>query len=449
MNPTTAELRKWDRQHVWHAFTQMAEYEPFVVVAGEGNELIDIDGRRFLDGVCSIWCNVHGHRNPKLDRALRDQLDKVAHVTSLGMSNPPAIELSKRLTEVAPAGLQHVFFASDGSSAVEVAIKMALQYFRQRDNAPCVRSKYVAFGNAYHGDTLGSVSVGGVERFHAMFRPLLFDVIRQPMPDSYRLPEGVRADQLCAHHLGILESLLEDRHEEIAAIVVEPLMQCAAGMIRHPEGLLRGIREVTARHDVLLIADEVAVGFGRTGTLFACEQEQVQPDLLCLGKGLTGGYLPMSATLATTDIWNAFLGDYASSRTFYHGHTFGGNPLAAAVALASLELFETEDVLPRVRRNAEYLSRRLAESIGEHPNVGDIRQRGLIVGIELVRDRSTADPFNWEDRIGHRVCDAALEEGVWLRPLGNVVVLMPPLSIREDELDRIVTAVQHGLERVL
>jgi len=444
--PSRSDLLRWDREIVWHAFTQMAEYEPLVIERAEGCTLFDIDGRAYLDGVSSMWCNLHGHRHPRLDAALRQQLERVAHVTQLGSSNPTTIELAKRLVDIAPPGLAHVFFSDDGATAVEVALKMAFQYWRQRPRPKPEKNLYVALGDAYHGDTLGSVSVGGVERFHAMFRPLLFDVLRTPAPDMYRLPANVSPDAACGHYLAAMDRLLAEHHERIAAVVIEPLVQAAAGMIVHPSGYLRGVRELTRRFTVLLIADEVAVGFGRTGTMFACEQEGVTPDLLCLAKGLTAGYLPLAATLATDEIWRAFLGTYAESRTFFHGHTYGGNPLGAAVALASLDVFAEEQTLERLRPKIDRLSGHLAR-IARLPHVGDVRQRGLIAGIELVRDKQSKEPYPWEERRGMRVCDNARMEGVLLRPLGNVVVVMPPLAITLEELDRICTTVEHGIER--
>jgi adenosylmethionine---8-amino-7-oxononanoate aminotransferase len=355
--------------------------------------------------------------------------------------------LAKRLVDIAPAGLEHVFFSDDGATAVEVALKMALQFWRQRDDPRPNKTTYLALDNAYHGDTLGSVSVGGVERFHAMFRPLLFDVLRAPAPDMYRLPKGVTSAAALAHYLGAVERILADEHERIAAMVVEPLVQAAAGMLMHPSGYLHGLRELTRRYDVLLIADEVAVGFGRTGTMFACQQEQVTPDLLCLAKGLSGGYMPVAATLTTDQVWQAFLGTYGQSKTFFHGHTYGGNPLGAAVALATLDVFDEEQTLDRAKPNIKRLAEHL-ERIAGHPHVGDARQCGLIAGIELVRDRSTKEPYPWEERLGTRVCDWARGQGVLLRPLGNVLVIMPPLSVRLDELDRICHAVEAGIAAV-
>ncbi|QDU27420.1 L-Lysine-8-amino-7-oxononanoate aminotransferase [Anatilimnocola aggregata] len=444
-SPTREQLEAWDRELVWHAFTQMTEHQPFIIQRAEGCTLYDLEGRAYLDGVSSLWCNVHGHRHPTIDAAIRAQLDQVAHVTSLGMAHPTTIKLARRLVDLAPAGLGHVFFSDSGATAVEVALKMAFQFWQQCEQPQPKKTKYLAFENAYHGDTLGSVSVGGVPRFHEMFRPLLFEVLRLPSPTMYRLPTNVTRENACEYFLNLVAQVLEHQHAEIAAVIVEPLMQCAAGMILHPPGFLRGLRELTRQHDVLLIADEVAVGMGRTGRMFACQQEDVQPDLLCLAKGITGGYLPLAATLATDRIWQAFLGTYSSSRTFFHGHTYGGNPLGAAAALATLDVFEQEQTLAnmpaKIARLQEYLAR-----IALHPNVGDVRQLGLIAGIELVRDRVTQEPFPWGERRGQRVCNHALTRGVWLRPLGNVVVMMPPLNIKLEELDRICLAVEEGIE---
>ena len=306
-SPSPDQLHSWDRTLVWHAFTQMAEYEPLILERGEGCYVFDLDGRRYLDATSSLWCNVHGHRHPRIDAAIRAQLDRVAHVSNLGTSNPTTISLARRLVDLAPPGLGHVFFSDDGATAVEVALKMAFQYWRQRPNPKPQKTCYVALGEAYHGDTLGAVSVGGVARFHELFRPLLFETLRVPAPDAYRLPPGVPEDRLLEHSLAAIDRLLVEHHARIAVLVIEPLVQAAAGIIVHPSGYLRGVRELTRKYDVLLIADEVAVGFGRTGRMFACEHEAVTPDLFCIAKGLTGGYLPMAATLTTEEIWQAFL----------------------------------------------------------------------------------------------------------------------------------------------
>jgi adenosylmethionine---8-amino-7-oxononanoate aminotransferase len=462
--PGSEDLKTWDRTLVWHAFTQMAEYEPLILERARGCVLWDIDGREYIDGVSSLWCNIHGHRHPKIDAAIRAQLDRVAHVSSLGGSNPTTIELAKRLVDLVPPGLKHVFFSDDGATAVEVAIKMALQYWRQRKDPRPEKTCYLALGDAYHGDTLGSVSVGGVERFHAMFRPLLFDTLRVPAPDTYRTPgdcpdfreakmglsplEHLCNDTLCKYHLEKLERVLAEHHCSIAAMVIEPLVQAAAGMIVHPAGYLRGVRELTRKYDVLLIADEVAVAFGRTGKMFACEHEDVMPDFLCLAKGITGGYLPLAATLATDEIYRAFLGTYAESKTFFHGHTYGGNPLGAAAALASLDIFEEEKTLYHLQAKIARLKEHLAQ-LGQLSHVGHVRQCGLIGAIELVRDRATKAPYPWEEKRGLRVCDYARSEGVLLRPLGNVIVIMSPLSITLEQLDKILGAVERGINKTI
>lgn len=445
--PSLDQIKRWDREHYWHGFTQMAEYEPWIIDSARGCTLVTIDGEEVLDGVSSLWCNVHGHRHPKIDAAIRAQLDRVAHVTSLGGGNTTTIELARRLAEMAPGDLNHVFFSSDGSSSVEVAIKIALQYWRQCENPRPNKTRYVGLGEAYHGDTLGSVSMGGMDRFHATFRPLLFEALRLPVPETYRLPDGVTPETACDHYLAQAEALLRERHEEIAAFVIEPLVQGAAGMVTHPPGYLRGVRELTRKYDVLLIADEVAVGMGRAGTMFACEQENVAPDLLCLAKGLTGGYLPMAVTLANDTVYNAFLGEYAELKTFFHGHTYGGNPLASAAALATLDLFNEERTLenlqPKIARLNEHLCR-----IAEHPHVGNIRGRGFMAGIELVQDRATKTPYPWQQRRGLQACNHARAKGVWLRPLGDVVILMPPLAVSMEELDQILLAAEYGIEEV-
>lgn len=431
---TRAELLDWDRRHYWHAFTQMAEYEPLVIARAEGCRLIDIDGREYLDGASSMWCNVHGHNHPRINAAIGDQLERVAHCTSLGMGCDTTVRLAKRLADLAPGNLEHVFFSSDGSSAVEVALKGAFQYWRQcRDPKP-EKTKYIALGEAYHGDTIGSASVGGIARFQGIFGPLLFDVIRAPVPDPRKLPAGTSPEAATEHFLSQLERLLEAHHQEVAALVIEPLVQFAAGMVMHPPGYLRGVRELTRRYEVLLIADEIATGFGRAGTMFACDQEDVVPDFLCLGKGLTGGYLPMSATLTHDEIYQAFLGEYHEGRTLYHGHTYGGNPLAAAAALASLDLFDEVQTLaklqPKMARLAEHLC-----ALAEHPHVTTTRQRGLVGALELTPNKATGLPYPVDERRGWQVCREALRRGVWIRPLGDVLYVAPPLAIVIDELD--------------
>lgn len=425
-------LVNWDREHLWHPFTQMQgfrEEELLIITRGEGAYLYDSQGRRYLDGVSSLWTNVHGHRRPELDQAVREQLERVAHSTLLGIAHPPVIVLARRLAEIAPPGLNKVFYSDSGSTAVEVALKMAFQYWQLRGLPQ--KQRFLKLSGAYHGDTLGAVSVGGIALFHDIFQPLLFETLEAPAPYCYRCPEEKDCREQCLERL---EELVGRHHQELAAVILEPVMQGAAGMIPQPPGYLARVREVTRRHNVLLIADEVATGFGRTGRMFACEQEGVSPDLLCLAKGITGGYLPLAATLATDEIYRAFLGEFEEFQAFFHGHTYTGNPLAAAAAVASLEIFEKEEVIKSLPPKIEKLSR-LLEEMKENPHVGDIRQRGLMVGIELVKDRETRESFPVARRTGHRVILEARKRGVILRPLGDVLVLMPPLCIGEEELD--------------
>jgi adenosylmethionine-8-amino-7-oxononanoate aminotransferase len=432
------DLYLWDRQHFWHSFTQMAEYESLVIDRAEGVWMIDIRGRRLLDGASSMWCNVHGHNHPVLNRAICDQLAKVAHTTSLGMGNSTTVRLARRLVELAPAGLEHVFFSSDGSSANEVALKAAFQYWRQCERPRPRKTKFLAFGEAYHGDTLGAASVGGIAKFQSVFEPLLFEVIRAPQPDA-------RRQTTASECLAEVERLLAQHHDELAAVIVEPRLQGAAGMVLQPPGFVRGLRELATKFNVLMIADEVATGFGRTGTMWACEQEGIAPDLMTLGKGLTGGYLPMAATLATKEIWEAFLGDASSGRALYHGHTYSGNPTAAAVALASLDLFEQEQTLEKLPAKIEHLGRGLAR-LAESPHVAHPRQCGMMIAFDLVADKATGRPFAPQQGAGGKFAAAALQHGVWLRARSDMAYAMPPLSITHDEIDLLVAGLEAGLE---
>ncbi len=442
---TTAELLALDAAHVWHPFTQMQGWlddQPLVIDRAEGNWLIDTDGRRWLDAISSLWVTVHGHRKAELDAAVRAQLDKVAHCTLLGQASVPSIELAAKLVSLAPTGLTRVFYSDSGSTSVEIAVKMAYQYW-QLVGRPG-KQKFVALREAYHGDTIGSVSVGGVDLFHERFRHLLFPVHHVATPHAYRW-QGV--DPLEESLLEI-EALLSARHEELAGFVVEPLVQGAAGMFLQPEGWLRRVAALCRQYDVLLICDEVATGFGRTGTMFAVEHEGVTPDLMCVAKGLTGGYLPLAATLASDRVYQAFLGRFDEAKTFFHGHTYTGNPLACAVALANLAIFESEQTLPRMKAVEAVLAEGLAE-VAKLPQVGDVRRRGFMVGVELVKDRATKEPFDFAERMGFRVCLAARAHGVLLRPLGNVVVLMPPLSLTVDEARLVTRALHDAITRTL
>jgi adenosylmethionine-8-amino-7-oxononanoate aminotransferase len=442
------EVRRWDVDHVWHPFTQMAEYaatDPLVVVAAEGHYLVDDRGRRLFDATSALWCNLFGHRVPAIDAALREQLGRVAHSTLLGATHPPAAELARRLTEIAPPGLDHVFFSDDGATAVESALKIAFQHrllTRGRDAA--AQSVFLGLENAYHGDTLGAAAVGGVAVFHDTFRPILLRTLKVPAPYCYRCPAGRTPEDCPLHRAEELEQVLDREQGRVCAVILEPAVQAAAGMIVHPEGFLSRVAELTRRHGALLILDEVATGFGRTGTLFACQREGVTPDILCLAKGLTGGYLPLAATLVTGEVYRAFLGRYEEHRHFFHGHTYTGNPLGCAAALATLRLLADGTVVAGVARKADVLREALAP-VARHPNVGEVRQLGLMCGVELVADRTTKAGFPPEERGGYRLCLALRDRGVYVRPLGDVVVLMPPLTSSEDELEHLAAALHAGL----
>jgi adenosylmethionine-8-amino-7-oxononanoate aminotransferase len=413
-----------DRDRVWHPFTQQrawCEEEPLVIERGEGSHLIATDGRRYIDGVSSLWCNVHGHRHPGIDAAVTAQLEKVAHSTMLGLTHPGAAELADRLVELAPPGLARVSYSESGSTAVEIALKMAFQFQQQRGGQHARRTSFVHLRESYHGDTVGSVSVGGIDLFHSTYRPLLFP--------THVVEPGDAED---------LERVLSIHEEEIAAVIVEPLVQGAAGMLTHPPGYLRRVRELCDAFGVLLVCDEVATGFGRTGTMLACEQEEVAPDLLCLAKGLTGGYLPLAATLSSERIYEGFLGAPEEYRTFFHGHTYTGNPLACAAALANLDAFAQERTLERLQPKIALLWE-LLDGIAAMPEVTDVRGRGVMVGIDL----GAHDPAL---RLGHRVTVEARKRGAIIRPLGDVVVLLPPLSISEADLRSLVEIAAESIE---
>ncbi len=436
------KIERWDKSVVWHPFTQMKEWarDPIVVIEkSKGNTLIDTRGRRYIDGVSSLWCNVHGHRVPEVDRAIRGQLGKIAHSTFLGLSHVSAVELSQSLIRIAPKGLTKVFYSDSGSAAVEVALKMSFQYWQLKGFSQ--KRTFLKLKNAYHGDTLGSVSVGGISLFHKLFHPLLFKTLTADAPylyrDSFRGADEKYAE-FCAKKV---ENVLKKHHRKICAVIVEPMMQGAAGMLKQPPGYLSRIRQLTKRYGVHLIADEVATGFGRTGKMFACDHERIRPDILCLAKGLTAGYLPLSATLTTQEIYDAFLGDYSDFKAFFHGHTYSANPLACAAAIANLSLFKKNKTLSRLQPKIRLLAREL-EKIKALCHVGDVRQAGFMVGIELVQDKTTKKPYPLSQKRGFRVALLARTKGVMIRPLGNVVVLMPPLSITQKELRKLCRVVK-------
>jgi adenosylmethionine-8-amino-7-oxononanoate aminotransferase len=438
-NGRNRQLELDDKRYIWHPFTQMQDYSleaPLIIEKGEGCTLVDIHGNAYLDGVSSLWTNVHGHRKHRLDLAIREQLDRIAHSSLLGLSNVPAIELAKKLIGIAPQGLTKVFYSDNGSTAVEIALKMAFQYHQQAHGQNGDKRKFIAFRNAYHGDTIGSVSVGGIDIFHEKYSPLLFHAYKAESPYCYRCPWERCYPSCSLECLMRLEVLMKSHAHEVCALVIEPSVQGAAGMLIQPPGFLKGVRDLCTKYDILMIADEVAVGFGKTGRMFACDHEGVVPDMMALAKGISGGYLPLAATLTTEGIYQGFLGRYEEFKTFFHGHTYTGNPLACAAAIANLEIFAEERLLEKLGDKIRLLAERL-DSFRSLLHVGDIRQMGIMVGIELVADRLSRRPFEPKEKIGHRVILEARRRGLIIRPLGNVIVLMPPLSISTEEIERL------------
>jgi adenosylmethionine-8-amino-7-oxononanoate aminotransferase len=445
-------LVEQDREFLWHPFTQMkewAEEEPVIIAEGRDCFIRDIRGRWYLDGVSSIWVNIHGHRKPELDDAIRRQLDSIAHTTLLGLGNVPAIRLAERLAGLMRSafgerGPCRVFYSDNGSTAVEAALKMAFQYWLHKGVKG--RNRFISLRNGYHGDTLGAVSVGGVDIFHKTFEPLLFKTYQAASPYCYRCESGKRAEDCGLYCLKDLDGILKEHAEETAALIIEPLIQCAGGMIVFPPGYLSGVQSLCRRYGVLLIADEVATGFGRTGRMFACEHEEVVPDIICLSKGITGGYLPLAATIATEEVYRAFLGEFGELKTFFHGHSYTGNPLAAACALACLDVFEKEETLKHLEPRIADLEAWLAR-ISAHPHVGEARSVGLMARVELVRDKESREPYPWEEKMGWRAARVAMDEGVFIRPLGNVLVIMPPLAIGREHLARMCSVLEGAIEK--
>jgi adenosylmethionine---8-amino-7-oxononanoate aminotransferase len=444
-------LEKIDQNVLWHPFTQMRDYArtpPLIIEEGKGSYVKDIYGRWYLDGVSSLWVNVHGHRRREIDEAIIQQVRKISHSTLLGISNVPAIELAEQLVKIAPGGLSKVFYSDNGSTAVEVALKMAFQFWKQSSKKDPKKKKFMALKNGYHGDTIGSVSAGGIDLFHGIYRPLLFPTLKVESPYCYRCPIHQTFPQCGIECLNLLEETMKRHHSEAAAFVLEPIVQGAGGMIVFPRGYLKEARFLCTKYNVLMIADEVATGFGRTGKMFACEHEKVSPDLMAISKGISAGYLPLAATLTREGIYRAFLGEVEELKTFYHGHSYTGNPLACRAALASLELFKKERILEALQPKIRFLREEL-QKFYSFQNVGDIRQKGMMVGIELVKDREKKTPFPLKDRMGHRVILEARRRGLIIRPLGDVIVLMPPLSITEEELKRLTQVVFDSMETIL
>ncbi|OGU00987.1 MAG: adenosylmethionine--8-amino-7-oxononanoate transaminase [Geobacteraceae bacterium GWC2_48_7] len=446
---STKQLQELDKRHVWHPFTQMQDWEQedsIVIERGEGNWLIDSTGKRYLDGVASMWTNVHGHCRKELNDALKAQVDRLEHSTLLGLASEQSILLAHRLSGITPPGLDRFFYSDNGSTAMEVAVKMAYQF--QVHHGRANRSRFITFKNAYHGDTLGAVSIGAIATYHNIFKPLMFETIQAPSPYCYRCELGFSGRENCSFNcLKALETLIFEHGETCAGLVIEPLLQGAGGMIVQPPGFLRGVRKLCDRHGLLMITDEVATGFGRTGKMFACEHEEVVPDIMSLSKGITAGYLPLAVTAASSEVYEAFLGAYAELKTFFHGHTFSGNPLAAAVALRSLDLFEEDNLLKNLQPKIARISERLAE-FKILPHVGDIRHCGMAAGIELVENKNSRRAYPWEQKIGIQVCLEARKYGIFSRPLGNTIVFFPPLAIKDDELELLLNGLEKAISSV-
>ena len=439
------ELIEKDLKYIWHPYTQMKDYEsekPIIIEKGKGIYVWDIEGNKYIDGVSSWWVNTLGHSHPRLNKALLEQAEKIEHVIFAGFTHKPAIELAERLVKLTPDELSRVFYSDNGSTAVEVALKMAYQYWNQKGFPQ--KTKFVALKNSYHGDTLGAVSVGGVDLFHKMYKPLLFDIYQAESPYCYRCQNGLNKENCNMACLKSVEELFKAHSDTIAGIIVEPLIQAAGGMIIYPPEYLSKLRELCDKHNVLLIDDEVAMGFGRTGKMFGFEHSGVVPDIICLAKGLTAGYLPLAVTMMTDEIYSAFYDDYEKCKTFYHGHSFTGNPLAACVAVENLKILEEEKIMEQIQPKAKRLGDAV-QKFWELEHVGDVRHLGMIAAVELVKDKATKEPFPFEERIGSKIYAESLKRGAILRPLGNIIYFMPPYVITEDEIE---TLVNIGFEAV-
>jgi adenosylmethionine-8-amino-7-oxononanoate aminotransferase len=443
------KLKELDHTYLWHPFTQMQDWmgeEPCIISRGDGNYLVDVHGRKYLDGVSSLWCNVHGHRKKELDDAIREQLEKIAHSTFLGLSHVPGIQLAQKLIEIAPRGLTRVFYSDSGATAVEIALKMAVQYWQLKGQGE--RTQIASLTESYHGDTVGSMSLGYSETFHRFHKSLLFRVLRITPPHVFRYYQGMTEAAALDAAIQEAEQKLGENKSTLAALIMEPLMQGAAGMWTQPVGYIQALSDICRRNGILFILDEVATGFGRTGKMFACEHAGVAPDILCLAKGITGGYLPLAATLSTEEIFSAFLGEYKEYKTFFHGHTYTGNPLGCAVASANLDLFVRESILEKMQPRITYLRKRLEDEFLFLPHVSEVRQWGYMVGIELVQDKASPKNYAPERRTGHKVIQEARNHNVMIRPLGDIIILMPPLSITDEELATLLDVTYDCIRRV-
>lgn len=463
---TKKAMIKADKENIWHPFTQMADwinddpYEPLIIDRAEGSYLYDIDGNKYLDGVSSLWVTLLGHRHPEIDKALKAQADKVAHTTFLGLTHKPAIDLSAKLLKILPGNLKKIFYSDNGSTAVEIALKQAYQYWQTQNQD---RRLFLSLKNAYHGDTIGAVSVGGIDLFHKKYRHLLFGSLFAQSPYCYRCAHRARpivfpdkAGNFKEHNrlmgckgecIKEVERILKKNHKKTAAAIIEPLNQAAAGMIVMPKGYVKAYADLCKKYGVLLICDEVATGFGRTGKMFAVEHENVKPDFICLSKGITGGYLPFAVTAATNEIYGAFLGKYEEFKTFFHGHSYTANPLACAVSIATIDILKKKKILPRLQPKIKHLEKELA-LLSRHKHVGNIRHCGVMAGVEIVKDKQSGKPYDYKLKTGAAICAGMRKEGVIIRNLGDTLVLFLHLTMTKTEISKIVKAVKKELDRL-
>jgi adenosylmethionine-8-amino-7-oxononanoate aminotransferase len=434
-----SNLQKRDLNHIWHPCSQMKDYEnfpPIVIKSGRGIYLYDENGKEYIDAVSSWWVNLFGHANKQISTSLANQAFQLEHVIFANFTHEPAILLAEKLAKITPDGLTKVFFADNGSSAIEIALKMSFQY-QQQKNKPN-KKRFLAFTDAYHGETLGALSVGGVDLYSSIYQPLLLDTLRAEGPDCFRCPFNQNPIHCNTPCISSVEKILKKHHSEIAAVIIEPLIQAAAGMKMYPPSYLKQLRKLCTKYDVLLIADEVAVGFGRTGTMFACEQAEITPDFMCLSKGITGGYMPLSVVLTTNEVYDAFYDDYESNKAFLHSHSYTGNPLACRIALEVLKIFKEDHYIEKIKQKSTYMKELASNLFNDHPNIGEYRQTGMVGAIELVKDKETKEPFPSEERIGYKIYQIALEKGLLLRPLGNVLYFMPPYVIEKAEIEKMI-----------
>jgi adenosylmethionine-8-amino-7-oxononanoate transaminase len=442
------DLESLDKKHVWHPFTQMQDWQqqtPLIIDKGIGNYLYDINGKKYLDGISSLWVNVHGHQKKEITDAITKQANKISHSTLLGSANTPSIILAEKLAQITPQKLEKIFYSDSGSTAVEIALKMTYQYWQQQESIDTKKKKFITFNNAYHGDTIGSVSVGGIDLFHKKYKQLLFDTINLNYPNCYHC--SLNKDSCNKQCFKDLETTIKKNHKETAGLIIEPLVQGASGILTAVPGFLKDAEKLCNEYDIILITDEVATGFGKTGKMFACEHENVTPDIMTVAKGITGGYLPLAATMTNNKIYNAFLGNYEEQKTFFHGHSYTGNQLACAAGIANIDLFEQENIIEDLQPKITQLQSSLS-TLSTLEHVGDIRSCGIMCGIELVKEKETRDPYPWEEKLGVQVCDDMITKGFLLRPLGNVIVFMPPLSITNKEIIDLISSLSDSIKKI-